>query len=195
MVTFFGSWIIISESENKGKERVFICECSCGKIRSVYLTHLRSGQSTGCGCEKSRKVKERMTKHGSCNTPEYASWKSMHWRCNNKSKNKDYSGRGIKVCERWSSFENFFEDMGNKPTDNHEIDRIDNNLGYCHNNCKWSTCKQNSRNKTNSFIVESLGVKKCLSELCEENKVKYGMIYYRMKKLGMTFDEALRSVQ
>jgi hypothetical protein len=83
-------------------------------------------------------------------TPEYDSWIHMRQRCNNPN-NKDfkhYGGRDISVCERWlDSFENFFEDMGPKPSANHSIDRIDNDSGYSLDNCRWATKSEQSSNR------------------------------------------------
>ena len=86
--------------------------------------------------------------HGMSYTAEYACWRALKNRCLN-SKNiqyKDYGARGITICERWLKFENFFEDMGNRPEDC-EIDRINNEQGYYKENCRWTTKKVNARNR------------------------------------------------
>ena len=71
-------------------------------------------------------------KHGMSETYTHKTWCSMRQRCNNKNnkKYKDYGGRGIKICKRWEKFENFYKDMGDKPTGT-TLDRIDNNGDYC----------------------------------------------------------------
>ncbi|GEM_PF-2576050 len=86
--------------------------------------------------------------HGMCKTKEYQCWRAFKNRCMNE-KNvqfKDYGGRGITVSNEWLEFVNFYSDMGNCP-DGFEIDRIDNNKGYCKKNCRWTTKKINSRNR------------------------------------------------
>ncbi len=79
-----------------------------------------------------------MPRHGLSNSGAYSSWRNMKARCNNPNdpKFKHYGGRGITVCDRWSSFQNFYEDMGERPN-GHSIDRINNDLGYEPGNCQW----------------------------------------------------------
>ena len=82
-------------------------------------------------------------------TPEYCAWSNMKTRCHNRKceQYKDYGGRGIKICDRWNSFENFLADMGLKPSSELSIDRINNNGDYCPENCRWTTAKIQNNNK------------------------------------------------
>ncbi len=93
--------------------------------------------------------------HGKRYSPEYSTWDGIKARCHNKNNKryKDWGGRGITVCNRWLySFDNFLEDMREKPTPEHQIDRIDNNKGYYKENCRWVTQAENNRNRRSTIL-------------------------------------------
>lgn len=141
----FTRWTVL---ENRGiiKGRTcFRCECECGNIKTVRSDHLRSGRTKSCGCL----WREAITTHGMTESPEYRIWWAMIQRCTNlKDRNyKIYGGRGITVCKEWkNSFAVFFKDMGERPG-GLTIERIDNDLGYYKENCKWATCTEQGRNR------------------------------------------------
>lgn len=126
--------------------------CSVGNCENKYY-------ASGC-CEKHY---SRLKRHGNPlfvksfhgddrnKHPLYTTYKLLKYRClNPKSKDfKNYGGRGITICERWlgvTGFSNFCEDMGEKPTKKHSIDRMDNNKGYEKNNCRWATASEQNLN-------------------------------------------------
>ena len=97
-------------------------------------------------------------KHGMHGTATYISWRHMRHRCLSPKSNKwdYYGGRGITICERWSTFENFYLDMGERPKGK-TLDRIDNDGNYCPENCKWSTAEEQVNNRRNTVILELNG--------------------------------------
>ena len=96
-------------------------------------------------------------KHGHTSgrfSPTYHSWATMHQRCSNKKTThyRHYGGRGIAVCDRWASFENFLADMGERP-EGTSLDRINNDGPYSPENCRWATRAQQARNSSQTKLV------------------------------------------
>lgn len=93
-------------------------------------------------------------RHGMSGSPEYRVWSLMHQRCSNPNSVvfKYYGGRGIRVCDRWSEFPEFYSDMGARPSQRHEIDRADNDKGYSPENCRWVLPEENSRNRSSTKL-------------------------------------------
>src|ERR1700726_2519525 len=121
----FGKWTVIDLDEGRYR----ICLCDCGTIKSIHSGSLVRGKSTGCYCT----WKERGPREGSVsNLPEWHIWQGMIARCKYPSMKcwHNYGGRGIRVCDRWiESFQNFYADMGQRPSDLHSIDRFPDNDG------------------------------------------------------------------
>lgn len=165
------------------------CTCVCGKSKIVLSEKLRNGEVQSCGCLRSEKSRERRLKHGqSYYSPEYTAWSGMKERCYNKASGNYYlyGGRGISVCSRWkNSFENFYKDMGNKPTPRHSLDRIDVNGNYEPLNCKWSTMEEQARNKRVSRNNESgytgvgwsMAAEKWIARIHVDGESKYLGVY------------------
>lgn len=140
----FNKLTAVSKSENIGGRVSWLFLCDCGVYKSIISTNVVSGKSKSCGCGK--------VKHGNSEKPEYHSWYSAIDRCTNSTHHAwgRYGGRGITVCERWMSFDLFIEDMGCRPSGKHQLDRSDNEKGYCKSNCKWVLPVDNVRNRADS---------------------------------------------
>lgn len=187
----FGRLIALSPSgRSNDRQVVWLCQCDCGNTSKVKSGNLRSGTTNSCGClqTESRYIK----KHAGVDTPEYGSWRSMLSRCANVKNNvfHRYGGRGIKVCDRWLEFSNFYMDMGQKPTPKHTIDRIDSNGDYCPENCRWATQKEQQNNRGDNRIIECNGISKNLSEWASESGIDASLINWRIKS-GWSIREAL----
>jgi len=130
--------------------------------------------------------------HQMSKTPNHNTWVAMRKRCNNE-KNSDYylyGGRGIKVCSRWESFENFYLDMGERP-EGMTLDRIDSNKDYSPENCRWATNIEQARNKRNVRLVTFNGLTKSLHDFCDELKLNYHTINTRLVQQKWTVERAL----
>lgn len=146
------------------------CVCDCGKESIVIGKDLRSGHTKSCGCLLESNMRDLFRTHGESGdnrdrgkerftTREYIAWGSMRGRCSNPNNHKysRYGGRGIKVCERWNSYENFLDDMGRKPSPQHSLDRINVHGDYEPSNCRWLGPKGqywNRQDSLNEVFVE-----------------------------------------
>lgn len=122
---------------------------------------------------------------------EYVSWKSMKLRCLNEKATgySRYGGAGIGICDRWMSFENFYADMGVRPKGS-TLDRIDNTKGYCPENCRWSTKKDQCNNRNNNVRLEYQGEVKTVAQWARSIGVKHSTLKNRLR-LGWSVDRAL----
>ena len=125
-------------------------------------------------------------------TVEYQVWSAMKYRCISKKSPgwKRYGGRGIKVCQRWlDDFNNFLEDMGPRPSDDHSLDRYPDNDGdYEPGNCRWATLEEQANNRSDNVHVDYNGESLTLTQVARLLGVQPQFFYRRYKK-GMTFDE------
>lgn len=153
----FGKWAVLEKVSPKNKNNIrYLCQCECGRQKEVDAYRLRCNQSKACpNC--------RIKQHGMTGTGIFNTWKSMMYRCYQPSGNmyKYYGGRGIIVCDRWHSFENFNQDMSPRP-DGLQLDRINNDGNYELGNCRWVTSSvnnSNQRRRTIRKVLKNIGDK------------------------------------
>jgi len=163
----FGKLTVLSFSGKYGSHRLWKCRCSCGTEKVIRQSNLVSKQTMSCGCLRKEHHARKHGFGGVLRSPEYRAWQCMRSRClNPKDKAyKNYGGRGIGVCERWSSFESFLADMGLRASKDHSLDRIDVQGNYEPNNCRWATRSEQMKNCRPKKAIESFSNEELLNEL------------------------------
>lgn len=186
----FGSLKVLDRSEPPdGLNRASVywkCRCKCGtEIIAVKNQLIRGHRSCGC---KANRLSTNITRQ-----PEYRVYKGMPARCKDKQ-NKNYGGRGIQVCSGYrNSFLRFSEDLGERPSKKHEIDRIDNDghysCGRCSEcrrkgwtaNCGWATRKEQARNRRSNTLVLCRGELRCVAEWADISGIDPALISHRLR--------------
>lgn len=178
----FGSLTAVGYHEGK-----WLCRCDCGENTRVLTGNLRQGNTKSCGCLSRRK-------HGMAHSREYGVWKQMIQRCENQNNAAyaNYGGRGIEVCERWHSFPNFIADMGKRPGDGFQIDRIDNDDGYHPTNCRWVPPKANLSNKRTNVRLTSRDQTQVATEWARIVEIKPRTLLNRIER-GWSTEDALNT--
>lgn len=183
--------LVVTEQNGVSKRGsvLWLCLCDCGQRPTVNSSHLTRGYTKSCGClqkETIRKIGIANIKHGYRKrgrvNPNYDAWSHMNQRCMNPNDKeyKNYGGRGIKVCRRWKRFANFIEDMGERPTEKHSLDRIDNNSEYNKENCRWATKKEQAHNRRDNRLETYNGISKCVASWAEEYMIPYYSLLWRL---------------
>lgn len=183
----FGKWTVLGRDTSRQSRRVlWICLCECGTQTSVRGDQLNAGRSRSCKTCGSERT------HGMTNTPEYSSWDAMKKRCNNPNSDNfsNYGGIGIAICERWQSFENFYADMGPRPSASHSIERKNGLLGYFPENCKWATPEEQARNKRTTVLLTFHGETMCMKDWAVKFGIGASCFRKRLLK-GWTIERAL----
>ena len=148
----FGRLTVVASAEPDARGRPrWQCACVCGGSTVTRSDGLKSGHVQSCGCRQKEAVakicKDRAT-HGLSRSRIHDSWCHMISRCRNPKDGRfsDYGERGISVCERWQTFENFHADMGDMP-EGRTLERRDNSKGYSPDNCYWATYSEQNKNR------------------------------------------------
>jgi hypothetical protein len=167
---------------NARRSVVWRCRCECGGETEVPVNYLVRGNTRSCGCLAVEMKPTYRRKHGKSQTDMYFAWKTMHRRCTDPKHPRweRYGGRGITVCDRWKSYENFLADMGERP-EGTSIDRIDLDGPYAPENCRWATPKEQARNKSNSRFVEWDGRRQTIAAWAEEQGIGESTLRARLR--------------
>ena len=184
--------------DDRGNYR-WLALCDCGKSITPRGYSLTGGNTKSCGClarEVSRKNALNLAKHGMSHTAIFRLWTGMMARCYSPSAANyaSYGARGISVCERWRSFENFYADMGEPPAGK-SLDRFPDTHGdYEPGNCRWATAIEQQRNKTNNRILEFDGRSMCLTAWADERGISRTCLDNRLRAGWSIADAITRPV-
>lgn len=192
----FSRWFVIRRIGQVGS--AWLCRCDCGNIRSVDGGNLRSRLSHGCGCNRGQSNTTHGHNRRGVRTRTYRAWEAMKTRVLNPQNIDDrerYSARGIKICERWMTFENFLFDMGECPENvPHSLDRVDNDKGYEPGNCRWATRDVQNRNTRRNKWVLLAGRRMVLKDAVRALKVSEAAVYNEMRRHSLSHQVALDRV-
>jgi hypothetical protein len=199
-LTTIGHAFLVTARPGDKRRAKQVCVCECGSELVVDRKSLKNGTTQSCGClrkEKQPQINKDNAKHNKCGTPEYAAYNALKNRCYNPNyvSFHRYGGRGITVCARWlepkgQGFLNFFEDMGERPSPKHEVDRKINDGNYEPGNCRWATKEQQSHNKSNNRNLTLNGKTQCVSAWAKELGIGRGCLKDRLRR-GWSAEEAL----
>lgn len=202
----FGRLEVIAPAERKAtpsgalKPR-WLCRCECGTEKEISGEALLKGATRSCRCLQREGVAERATTHGMSRSLTYHSWRCMLARCHNPKNHgyQRYGGRGIIVCGRWrfgengkSPFSCFVEDMGERPTKAHTIDRKDSATGqYDPSSCRWATHQQQQRNRRSNRRLVYNEMELTIIEWAEHTGLNGSAIAQRIDRMGWTVGQSL----
>jgi hypothetical protein len=222
--TFGRLTVLLPTSERRNTSVVWKCRCDCtGKIVKVSARHLKEGNTKSCGCLHKEAAKQQgfaNKKHGASRSEykdgsdqlDYVIWTGIKRRCYNKKdpSYKRYGAKGINLCKTWkNSFEKFaiyIRTLENCPSDSVlvsrfegkrlkvSIDRINNKGNYEVGNIKWSTSKQQARNRKSNVIVEYKGETLTLIDAVEKHSdLPYDVVRERVRRYGWSLEKALKT--
>lgn len=196
----FGRLVALAAAGSNGRRRLWRFRCDCGNetVRSIPY---KDSPHTNCGCFKSgwlNKGRPPASKtHGMSRTRLYRIWKNMMMRCHNPKNHRyaDYGGRGIFVCPPWQQSDAFLSwALDNDYSDELQLDRIDNDLGYGPENCRFVTPKENMSHMRTSRSFVFSGERLTVREAEARYGVAAGTITRRILELGMTPDAAVSTL-
>lgn len=196
--TFGRLTIIIDDFLEICGARTVIVKCKCGNVKRVRLDRLKSGVTKSCGCLQKELLSKQQKTHGLTKHPLYNIRVNIIRRCYNPATDSfdNYGGRGIQVCDEWlNDFQAFYDwAMANGWKKGLQVDRHpDNNGNYEPSNCRITTAKKNSRNKTNNILFEYNGEKRVLGEWCEIFNRSFHKVRQRIYA-GWSFENAMELI-
>lgn len=180
----FGRLVALRKAPSQKRCSHWWMRCDCGAEVSIATQSLRSGLSKSCGCYQRECAAQRGTEsrtHGMRHSAEYSVFCGMKRRCENPNEKAFARYGALGVEFRFTSFEQFFSEVGPRPSTKHQIDRRDPFGHYEPGNVRWTTIKRQARNKRNTKWVEIDGTRKCLADWCEQYGRDYRLVWFRIR--------------
>lgn len=188
--------VIGKQRDNNSYKELAIIRCQCGRVYKTYWNNIKLLKGKGCAycIGDSRKT------HGLTDSRLYGVWEDMKSRCSGNgdlNHKKNYYNRGIRVCDEWEKFENFYnwaiengykEDLYESGRNKVTIDRINNDGNYEPSNCRFITHQENQYNKRTTIYVDYNGNKENLLELSNHIHLNKKTLYTRIKR-GKNIDD------
>lgn len=190
----YGRLVVLPNTKTTGNGLQYLCRCDCGKEIYSTIGNLTSENTKSCGCLSSEIVSKRNKTHGMSGTRIYDIWSHMIARCEKPYDKRygRYGARGISVCDEWHKFEEFYKwAISSGYKEDLTIDRIDVDGGYCPENCRWATYKQQENNTSKNVLITFNGETKTLSEWADFYKISYKTLHQRIRVYKWDFERAV----
>lgn len=188
----FGKLLVVGYAGRDTLTR-WVCKCDCGTLCVKSMNALKAYPVNHCGCSRPHKRARPEFRSHKVDVPEFRVWMSMKERCGNPKLGayQNYGGRGISVCLRWlESFDNFLADLGPRLSDQHSLERVDNNGNYEPSNCVWATRSEQNNNRRNNRLITLNGDTKTLTQWCKERHISFNKVNGRLR-IGWSAEKAL----
>lgn len=178
----FGKLVVLSTAPPKYGRSAFLCLCDCGAQKSICGSSLARGASRSCGCMTVHKGNAFAKRHGLWQHRLHGTWRAMKQRCHNRRHPsfQTYGARGIYVCDRWLTVENFIADNEHLAIAGTTLDRIDNDGPYSPENCRWITPKQQARNRRDNIHLTYSGRTRIAADWAEELGMPQYVLFGRL---------------
>lgn len=190
----FGRLTVIERMPTVNRRTRWKCICDCGTEKVVGAEQLKSGTTRSCGCYHSDRTREAHYKHGMSNHHLFRIWADMWKRCTNKNNKayKHYGGRGITVCDEWLEFQPFYDwAISHGWSEGLTIDRINPDMDYSPDNCRWATWKVQQNNKRNNRYLTFNGRTQTLTQWAEELGMSEDALSTRINQHGWSVEKSL----
>ena len=184
--------VIEHAGRNHAGKHIYLCKCDCGKTVILRGEDVKSGNTKSCGCLRRQMTIDKNYKHGYAHTPMYNVWLGIKERClnPNNSSYKNYGGRGITICDDWMDYKNFHRDMAPTYKTGLTLERIDNEKGYCEDNCIWADRNVQGNNKRNNHFIRFKGEVGTISQMARKYDLHPSIVQGRLYK-GWSVKKAL----